>query len=198
MRVKICGVTRPEDARAAVEAGADAIGLVFAAGKRTVPLAAARAIAALLPPWFPLVGVFRDQPLSELQAVLAQVPLTHLQLHGSESRAFADALARPAVKALPVCSAEDEAAAEGWLDAPHALLLDGATGGAGQPCDWDRAARLARRRPLILAGGLTPDNVAAAVRAVRPAAVDVSSGVEAAPGVKDPARIAAFIRAARA
>lgn len=197
MRVKICGVTRAEDARAAVDAGADAVGLVFAAGKRTVKLEAAREIASALPPWFPLVGVFRDQPASDVARVIAAVPLTHVQLHGGEDRAFAAALGQPIVKALPVCSEADEMAADAWLDAPHALLLDGATGGSGLPCDWERAARLARRRPVILAGGLTPANVADAVRAVRPAAVDVSSGVELSPGIKDARKIAEFIRNAR-
>ena len=197
LRVKICGVMRADDARAAVDAGADAVGLIFAPGRRTVGLDAACAIAAALPPWFALVGVFRNAPAADVRAVLARVPLTHLQFHGDEPADVVARSERPAIKALPLCTEADEEHARSWLAAPAALLLDGATGGSGHPCDWVRAARLARLRPVVLAGGLTPDTVGAAVRAVRPAAVDVSSGVESAPGVKDHAKLEAFIRNAR-
>lgn len=200
LRVKICGITRPEDARAAWEAGADAIGLVFARGKRTVALDVARAIVAAVPPWFPVVGVFRDAAEDELSAVLAAVALTHVQYHGHEEPELIARIGRPAIKAVPLICAEDEARALALVDQYPGLTLlaDAAEGGSGLACDWSRAERLARRTGLILAGGLTPETVGAAVRAVRPAGVDVSSGVETSPGIKDRMRIEAFIRNARA
>ena len=200
LRVKICGVTRPEDALAAIELGADAIGLIFAASKRQVTPAQAAAVVAALPPWFPAVGVFSDASPLEIAAVLAECPLTHLQFHGREDLAGLASLRRPFVKALPLVTDQDLEAARALVAARPdlRLLADAAHGGSGQRCDWARAAQLARVTPLILAGGLTPENVADAVRAVRPAAVDVSSGVEAAPGLKDRHRLEAFIAAARA
>jgi phosphoribosylanthranilate isomerase len=198
-RVKICGVTRPEDARAACEAGADAIGMIFAPSRRTVTLAQAQAVVAALPPWFPVVGVFRNAGEDEVRAVLAAVRLTHLQFHGDEEPAFIARFERPAIRSLPLLTDADEARALAALDAHPGLplLVDAAEGGSGQACDWSRAARLAQRTALILAGGLTPETVAGAVRSVRPAAVDVSSGVETCPGVKDHEAIRAFIRHAR-
>lgn len=198
-RVKICGITRPEDARAAWEAGADAIGLVFAPGKRTVTMHLGRAIVAGLPPWFPVVGVFRDASEEQVRAVLAACPLTHLQFHGQEPPEFIARFRQPVIKAVPLVTDADEARALALVDRHPglALLADAAEGGSGRACDWTRAARLARRRPLILAGGLTPESVAEALRAVLPAGVDVASGVEEAPGIKDHARIAAFIRSVR-
>lgn len=199
MRIKICGLTRAEDALAAVAAGADAIGLVFAAGRRRVPLDSARAILAAVPPWFPVVGVFRDAPESEVLAALAELSLTHLQFHGREDLAYLDRFDRPLIRALPLVSDEHEAAARELAAARPGvrLLVDGAEGGSGTACDWSRAARLARDHAVILAGGLTPANVAAAIAAVRPAGVDVSSGVESAPAVKDADRIRRFVAAAR-
>jgi len=211
-RVKICGITRLADGLAAARAGADAIGFVFWAGTpRRIDPAAAAAIRAQLPPFVSVVGLFVDAEPDEVRAVLAALPLDLLQFHGREPAAFCRAFGRPYLKAIPVAS---EATAAGLLeyaacyadaagvlfDAPPAA---GLPGGTGQSFDWDALPRQLPR-PLVLSGGLDAGNVAAAVRRVRPWAVDVSSGVEVrdasgAPvrGSKDPARIEAFIQEVR-
>jgi phosphoribosylanthranilate isomerase len=208
-RVKICGITRVEDGVAAARAGADAIGLVFWHGSpRVVDPAQARAIVAALPPFVTSVGLFVDPAPGAVDAVLAAVPLDLLQFHGAEPAALCRAFARPYLKALAVSAGVDlleSAAAYGdaagiLLDAPP---VDGLPGGTGRRFDWSRVPP-ALPRPLVLSGGLDPGNVGAAIRRLRPWAVDVSSGVEARgadgaarKGIKDPARIAAFIEEAR-
>ena len=200
-RIKICGITRPEDAVAAASAGADAVGLVFyPPSPRAVDMEQARAVVSSLPPFVSTVGLFLDADREVIESVLDEVPLTLLQFHGHEDAAFCRSFGRPWLKAVGMASVDDLAAeAERYPDA-RGLLADscatGEAGGTGETFAW---ARLPRERSyrLILAGGLAPDNVAEAVSAVRPDAVDVSSGVEQAPGRKDPARIQRFIEEVR-
>ena len=181
----------------AVELGADAIGLVFyAPSPRSIGLEQARAIIAAIPPFVTIVGLFVDPAPEQVESVLHRCSLGLLQFHGDEAPDFCRGFSLPYIKAARVRADADLVqylsryhAAQGWLlDAYHDRLY----GGTGEPFDWKLIPRdLAR--PVILSGGLTPDNVGAAVRQVRPWAVDVSSGVEAAKGVKDAAKIAAFI-----
>ncbi len=196
-RIKICGITRPEDARVAAESGADAIGLVFyAPSPRNLALEQACAIVAALPPFVTAVGLFVGPTRDQVEAVLHRCPLGLLQFHGDEAPGFCGGFGLPYIKAARVRADSDLVqylspyyAAQGWLlDAYHDRLY----GGTGESFDWKLIPQdLAR--PVILSGGLTPDNVGAAVRQVRPWAVDVSSGVEASKGIKDAAKIAAFI-----
>jgi indole-3-glycerol phosphate synthase/phosphoribosylanthranilate isomerase len=201
--VKICGITTVEDGRAAVAAGADAVGLVFWPGSpRTVDVAAAKAIAASLPPFVTRVGVFVDAAPETLRHVAGEVGLDVVQLHGDEDEAAVRLAPRRVVKAVRVGPGFEGEDALRFAGAGAAVLLDTrsdtAPGGTGRTFDWAAAARLRDRIPyLILAGGLNPRNVADAVRAVRPDAVDVSSGVEASPGRKDPERMRAFVEAVR-
>lgn len=211
-RVKICGITRLADGLAAAAAGADAIGFVFWSGTpRAVAADAARAIAAALPPFVTIVGLFVDPAPEHVRATLAAVPVDLLQFHGAEPPELCRAFGRPYLKAVPVVAGGTQAGlleyaarypdACGLLfDAPPA---DGLPGGTGRTFDWD-ALPAKLPRPLVLSGGLTTANVGGAIRRVRPWAVDVSSGVEAigpdgrpVRGVKDPARIAAFIEEVR-
>lgn len=214
-RIKICGITEHDHALAAAQAGADAVGFVFWSGtpRRILPDRAA-AIAAMLPPFVTRVGLFVDASPDEVRGILAAVPLDVLQFHGAESPDFCRGFGRPYLKAVAVPSGADAGVllecaacysdAAGLLfDAPPA---DGMPGGTGRSFDWDvlAAARDRLTRPIVLSGGLHPGNVAAAVRAVRPWAVDVSSGVEvigpggkAVKGLKDPVRINAFIEEVR-
>jgi len=196
MLVKICGVTRLEDAEAAVDCGAGAIGFVFWPGSpRVIPPDAARAIVRRLPPFVTPVGVFVNQPADYVNEVAALVGLGVVQLHGDESAGYASTITRPVLKAMTV---EAAAAADAW-PAATMILLDAndpvRRGGTGQTIDWSGAAMVASRRPVVLAGGLTPDNVAAAVAAVRPFGIDVSSGVERSPGIKDRGRLRSLFEA---
>lgn len=201
VRCKICGITRLEDALAAVAAGADAIGLVFyARSPRSVSIEQARSIVAGLPPFVTTVGLFVDMPQAEIEQVLAAVPLDLLQFHGDESAADCDALKRPYIKALRVRAEDDVTALVDAYPGARAVLLDtfvdGVPGGTGQAFDWALVpARLGK--PVILAGGLTPENVAAAIAQVQPYAVDVSGGVELAKGIKDAAKVKDFVHAVR-
>ena len=201
VRVKICGITRVEDALAAAAAGADAIGLVFyAKSPRAVDIEQAREILAVLPPFVTSVGLFVDAERSELERILASVPLDLLQFHGDESVQQCEAFGRPYIKALRVKAGDDIAAQVARYPSAQGILLDayveGVPGGTGEAFDWSLIPQ-ALSKPLILAGGLRPDNVAEAVSRVRPYAVDVSGGVEASKGVKDVEKVGAFIRAAR-
>ena len=195
MLIKICGITRLEDAEAAVAAGASAIGFVFWPNSpRFVDPYTARQIASRLPAFVTPVGVFVNQPLQYVKAVASLVRLGAVQLHGDETPADAAALSTPVIKAVPA----DSAASHVW-PASTLLLLDVhdpvIRGGTGRTIDWTAAAAIAARRKILLAGGLTPDNVAEAVARVRPFGIDVSSGVERAPGIKDHQRLRALFEA---
>jgi len=197
-RVKICGITHPEDGIAAASAGADAIGLVFyARSPRFVTAQQARAIIAALPPFVTTVGLFVNSGAAEIEEILGNVPLDTLQFHGEETSEFCASFGRPYLKALSMRDEIDlHREAERFASAT-ALLVDtfqaGLPGGTGVTFDWTRLpADL--DKPLILAGGLNPDNVAQAIKQAHPYAVDVSSGVEAAKGIKDAGKIAAFMR----
>jgi phosphoribosylanthranilate isomerase len=199
--VKICGITRPEDALAAARAGAHAIGLVFyAKSPRCVAPARAAEIIRVLPPFVTTVGLFVNATAEEVKAVLAEAPVALLQFHGDETPDFCRQFKRPYVKAVRVKPGVDLLQyARDYHDA-KALLLDasveGLHGGSGVSFDWNLIPR-AVPLPVILSGGLTVANVRDAVRRARPEAVDVSSGVESAKGVKDAAKIAAFITGVR-
>lgn len=201
-RIKCCGMTRVEDALLAVQLGADAVGLVFTArSTRTVALAQACAIREALPPFVSVVALFMDDRAEWVREVVAAVQPDLLQFHGNERDDWCAQFGRPFAKAIAM--GEGEAALARLRDFPRAaaLLLDGhglgEAGGSGKPFDWSLVPAQAGK-PLILAGGLNPDNVAQAVRRARPWAVDVASGIESAPGIKHPERLAAFIRAVRA
>ncbi|WP_192982140.1 phosphoribosylanthranilate isomerase [Pseudomonas sp. EggHat1] len=201
VRSKICGITRIEDALAVVEAGADAIGLVFyGKSPRAVSVEQAAAILHALPPFVTTVGLFVDMPRDELQQLLQRLPLDLLQFHGDESPADCEGFGRPYIKALRVRPGEDVAAAMAPYTGARGILLDtfveGVPGGTGASFDWSLVPEDAAK-PIILAGGLDSDNVARAIRQVRPYAVDVSGGVEASKGIKDAGKIRAFVRAVR-
>ena len=201
-RIKVCGITRADDALRAVELGVDALGFVFWPGSpRCVSPREAAAIAAALPPFVSTVGVFVNQPLDQIRAVADDVGLSALQLHGDEDVSACAGLPRPCIKAVGVGAPFDAEALAGW---PQDVwpLLDAhdpdRRGGTGRTIDWDVAAALARARRVILAGGLDASNVRRAIARVRPFAVDVSSGVEREPGVKDPGRLRAFVESVAA
>jgi phosphoribosylanthranilate isomerase len=205
--VKICGISTPEDAQHAAACGADALGFVFwFMSPRKVDPARAAAIAAGLPDSVLRVGVFVDAPRDEMRRIADEVGLDLLQLHGEESVAALADLPRPALKAVRVGKQFNPDEALRYAGHAAGVVVDtrlpGETqlpGGTGVPFDWSLVRDLSDRVGfLMLAGGLSPDNVAEAVRAVRPHAVDVSSGVERMPGRKDPARVKAFVEAARA
>jgi phosphoribosylanthranilate isomerase len=199
VRIKICGVTRLEDALLASRLGADALGFNFWPGsKRHVSAAAARQIIARLPPFVTPVGVFVNQPEGEMRAIAAETGIQVFQLHGDEPPGLCSRLPLPVVKAVPV----DQVSTLSKLLSyeVQAFLLDTPSrgyGGTGRPFDWSLAEGVSEAAPVILAGGLTPENVADAVRAVRPWAVDVASGVESSPGVKDADRMLRFVTAVR-
>lgn len=202
-RIKFCGLTRPGDARLACELGVDAVGVIFAArSRRQVAPARAAAVRAALSPLVTLVALFMDNDEREVRAAISEARPTLLQFHGSEDDAFCRRFGLPYLKGLGLAGAKVDA---GTLRArwPHAtgFVLDGhapgAAGGSGQrleamniPADLDR--------PWLLAGGLDPDNVGAAVRAVRPWGVDVAGGIELVPGIKDGLRMRRFVEAVRA
>lgn len=190
-RIKICGITRPQDAIAAAQAGADAIGLVFTQrSKRFLTLAQAQAICAALPPFVMKVALFMDQDAASVEQVLQALHIDLLQFHGSESADYCQQFQRPFIKALAmggISQRNRDDQLHVWHEA-SGLLFDahqtGEAGGKGEIFDWSLLPQQCAK-PLILAGGLNPDNVADAVTQVRPFAVDVSSGVELAPGIKD-------------
>lgn len=197
-RVKICGITRPEDGIEAARLGADAIGLVFyGPSPRHVSVAQAQAVWAALPPFVSVVGLFVDAPAAEVREVLQAVPLDVLQFHGEEVPAYCATFGRPWLKALRMREGLDVTAEARRYAAAQGLLLDtyvpGEAGGTGQAFDWKRVPQNLNK-PVILAGGLTPENVAEAIAIARPYAVDVSGGVEQAKGIKSAAKMAAFMR----
>lgn len=197
-RVKVCGITTPEDGVLAAEAGAAAIGMVFWAGSpRAVTEDRARRIVAALPPFVQTVGVFVDATPAAVLATATAVGLDVVQLHGDEQVDAWRGFARPLLKALTL----ETCTGSPWPALARAVLLDAhdpqRRGGTGRTIDWDRAREVARRHRVVLAGGLSADNVADAIARVAPVALDVSSGVERSPGVKDPARLHAFFDAVR-
>ncbi len=200
MRVKVCGVTRTEDALLAAELGAHALGFVLWPGSpRAIDAGRAHDIARRLPPLVSVVGVFVNQPLEYVRHVARLVPLDAVQLHGGESPGYCARTGGRVIKALgasPATVEEMRAFATSVL-----VLLDGCDdsrhGGTGRQVDWDVASQIARMRPVLLAGGLRAENVGEAISRVRPFGVDVSSGVEARPGVKDATRLREFFAAVR-
>lgn len=202
VRSKICGITRIDDALAAVEAGADAIGLVFyAQSPRAVTVQQARAIIAALPPFVTTVGLFVNASACELNETLDAVPLDLLQFHGDETPEQCEGYHRPYIKALRVKAGDDIAAACAAYASASGILLDtyveGVPGGTGQAFDWSLIPQ-GLSKPIILAGGLSVQNVAQAIAQVQPYAVDVSGGVEKSKGIKDHDKIRAFMQAVRA
>jgi phosphoribosylanthranilate isomerase len=194
--VKVCGITRLEDADAAVAAGARALGFIFwPESPRFLDPHRARAIVSALPPFVTTVGVFVNQPIAYVNGVAALARLSAVQLHGDETIDEAARVARPVVKAIGVSAATQAGAADAW-PARVTMLVDAhdprRRGGTGRTIDWTVAAAIAARRRTILSGGLTADNVADAVARVRPFGIDISSGVERSPGVKDHARMRAL------
>jgi phosphoribosylanthranilate isomerase len=201
IRVKICGIRTEADAVMAAEAGADAIGMIFAPARRQIDAAQARRIAAALPPFVTKVGVFVNEPLDRVRALVDTIRLDAVQLHGDETPddcATVREWGVTVIRAIQVAGPLDAAALRALP--VHAVLLDtyrpGVRGGTGETFDWSHAVPVARCMPVILSGGLRPEFVAEGIKMVRPYGVDVSSGVET-DGRKDPAKIQAFILAAR-
>jgi phosphoribosylanthranilate isomerase len=200
--VKICGITRAEDAAVAVDAGASAIGFIFwpKSPRFIDPYRAARIVSAL-PAFVTPVGVFVDQPIDYVSGVASLVKLGAVQLHGHETPVAAARIGHPIVRAIALGDGGAASQGDEWPSSVT-LLLDAVDperrGGTGRTIDWEAAAAVARRRRVLLAGGLTPENVADAVGRVRPFGVDVSSGVERAPGVKDHGRVRALFEALHA
>ena len=198
-RVKICGITRVEDALMAVNAGADAIGLVFyASSPRYVTILQAQRIVAALPPFVSVVALFVNATTIEIETTLAQVRIDIVQFHGDETPAQCQQIKLPYYKAIRVKADTNLLQYALKFETAKALLLDtyteAAFGGTGQVFDWNLIPKN-MTKPVILAGGLVPENVALAIRQVKPYAVDVSGGVEQSKGVKDAAQIAAFMQA---
>jgi phosphoribosylanthranilate isomerase len=197
--LKICGITRLPDALHAVEQGATALGFVlWPRSPRRISREAVADIVARLPSTVTTVGVFVNESSDEIVRTMEMTQLTHVQLHGDEPATYADSLAWPILRSVTVATADEVTLR--W-PADTTLLMDAADverrGGTGQAVDWTKAAALARVRQIVLAGGLTPANVAEAVAAVRPFGVDVSSGVEDAPGIKNAEKVRLFLTSAR-
>jgi phosphoribosylanthranilate isomerase len=201
VRVKICGITRLQDLHAACNAGADALGFVFyEKSPRHLSVEAAAKLVRALPPFVQGVGLFVNAAPAFVEQVLKTVPLDLLQFHGDETPADCARFGRPYIKAVRVTIDTDLLKCAADFDTARGLLLDayvpGVRGGTGERFDWTLIPPNLPK-PVVLSGGLTPANVAEAVRQVRPWAVDVSSGVEAAKGIKDPSRVAEFIAKAK-
>ncbi len=198
VRVKICGISTVDAALAAAEAGADAIGLIFASGRRQVTIPQAREIVDALPPFVSSVGVFVDEERPQIEEVIGACRLDFVQLHGNESPEFCAKMPVPVVKAIRIADSSSLEHIRHYQVA--AVLLEaavpGIAGGSGRTFDWELAAPVAPSVRIILSGGLTPENVQRAISLVRPFAVDVSSGVET-DGRKDPEKIRAFIERVR-
>lgn len=200
VRVKICGIRDWEEARMVLDAGVDTLGFVFAASPRQIKPEAAREIINRLPPFTTTVGVFVNEPRYSLMEIASFCHLDVLQLHGDEPPEYCHGLSQRLLKAVRVRDANSLEGLEAYREVQGFLLdacVSGKTGGTGTTFNWELVrTRTIADKPIILAGGLTPENVATAIRLVRPYAVDVSSGVEAG-GRKDPARIAAFLEAVK-
>lgn len=197
VRVKICGITRPEDAVYAAELGTDAIGLVFYNNSpRFIDIDIAKEIISVVPPFITVVGLFVDLEEESINSILEKVPLDLLQFHGDETPEQCRIYSRPYIKAIRMRDNVDLSdITSKYYDASAVLLdayVDGTVGGTGQQFDWDRIPSTLDK-PIILAGGLNPGNVVAAIRQIKPYAVDVSGGVESSKGSKDRSKMAAFI-----
>lgn len=200
IRIKICGITNPEDALLATSLGADALGFIFfAKSPRKVAPETAREIIAQLPPFVAAVGVFVDEDAAVVQDLAARVGLDWVQLHGAESPEYCRSLGRRVIKGFRIRDEDSLPELSPYRDAVQAFLLDtykkGQVGGTGQVFDWRLAREAKKFGRIILAGGLTPDNVAQAIAIAQPEAVDTASGTEAEPGKKDPAKLRAFFAA---
>ena len=201
VRIKICGITNLEDALLAAELGADALGFIFyPKSPRKVDAETARSIIAQLPPFVAAVGVFVDEGAAVVQELAARVGLDWVQLHGQESPDYCRSLGRNVIKGFRIQDEDSLRQLADYQDAVQALLLDtykkGQVGGTGEVFDWHLAREAKKFGRIILAGGLTSENVAQAIATVLPSAVDAASGTEAAPGKKDPAKLRAFFKAA--
>ncbi|MBU3667152.1 MAG: phosphoribosylanthranilate isomerase [Rhodocyclaceae bacterium] len=199
-RIKVCGLTRVEDVQAAVAAGVDAIGLVFYPDSpRHVSIEQAAALCRHVPPFVTIVGLFVNASRAQVHRVIEAVPLNLLQFHGDETADQCEGFGLPYLRVARVRPGVDLLEFAAQFPSARALLLDTWTpvyGGSGESFDWSLVPA-ACPLPVILSGGLSPDNVADAIRQVQPAAVDVSSGVESAKGIKDAAKIRAFVSAVR-
>jgi phosphoribosylanthranilate isomerase len=200
VRIKICGITNSGDALLAAELGAHALGFIFyKKSPRYITPDKARLIIGQLPPLVATVGVFVDEDASQVREIASLAGLDWIQLHGSESPDYCRSLGRRVIKGFRVKGEEIYAQLTEYQGAALAFLLDtykpGTPGGTGETFDWQLAREVRKCGPIILAGGLTPDNVAEAIKIAQPGAVDVASGVEAAPGKKDPERLRAFFAA---
>lgn len=202
-RVKVCGLTRAVDARAAVRAGADAVGVILAPGHaRSLTIGQAEQVLAAVPAGVVRVGVFVDQPLDFVANAVGRLGLTEVQLHGAEDPDYCGRVPGTVVKTFHIGPGFDPADLEAYRGAVAAVLLDtmvpGAAGGTGVTFDYGLAAVLPDVAPVYVAGGLTPANVGDVVRRLEPSGVDVSSGVETGPGLKDPTKMDALVAAVRA
>jgi len=200
IRIKICGITNLEDALLAADLGANALGFIFyAKSPRCVAPEAAREIIRQLPPFVLSVGVFVDEEAAVVRDLAARVGLDWVQLHGAETPEYCRSLGRRVLKGFRIQDEESLKELKEYQGAVQAFLLDtykkGQTGGTGATFDWDLARQARDYGPIVLAGGLTPANVVQAIKTAQPQAVDVASGVEAAPGKKDPKKLRAFFRA---
>ena len=200
VKIKICGITNLKDALLAAELGADALGFIFyPKSPRKVAPETARSIIAQLPPFVAAVGVFVDEEAAVVRDLAARVHLDWVQLHGQESPEYCRDLGRKVIKGFRIQDEDSLCLLADYQGAAQALLLDtykkGQVGGTGEIFDWHLARQAKKFGPIILAGGLNPDNVAQAIEVARPDAVDTASGTEAAPGKKDPAKLRAFFEA---
>jgi len=200
VQIKICGITNLEDALLAAELGADALGFIFyPKSPRKVEPEAARSIIAQLPPFVAAVGVFVDEDAEVVRDLAARVGLDWIQLHGQESQEYCRSLGRRVIKGFRIQGQDSLAPLAEYRGAAQALLLDtykkGQVGGTGEVFDWHLAREAKKYGRIILAGGLTPENVAQAIATAQPDAVDAASGTEAGPGKKDPAKLQAFFQA---
>lgn len=200
VRIKICGITNEEDALAAAHLGADALGFIFAPSPRRISVERAREIIKVLPPLVQTVGVFVNEDPEKVLSTAAACGLDILQLHGSESVDYCSRFDRPVIKAVRLQSRDELKNLSKYVNVVDALLLDtyvpNKLGGTGITFDWKLAVEARRYGRIVLAGGLNPENVAAAISMVKPYAVDASSGLERSPGVKDHEKMARFIKEA--
>jgi phosphoribosylanthranilate isomerase len=202
VRIKICGITNLEDALLAAELGADALGFIFyPKSPRKVAPAEARAIIAKLPPLVATVGVFVDEDAAAVRELASRLGLDWVQLHGQEPPEYCRSLGRRVIKGFRIQDQHSLSSLAAYRGAAQALLLDtyqkGQIGGTGETFNWALAREAQKYGPIILAGGLKPDNVAQAIAAAQPQAVDVASGVETEPGKKDPEKLKRFFAAVR-